>query len=128
MTNTTIYTTPETKATIIKTIESQKARSCWMKGVKNYAINLIDKVDEGAPINELTLLNGADDWSAYSYGGSALIYDYDIAKTLCTPSELKKTGNGFKQPNNRETWLDVQARALYQAAELIINTVNSLIL
>lgn len=51
----------------------------------------------------------------YNWGGSSLIYDADIAGRLCCPSELKKTRNGERRPNSREEWLDVQARALYQA-------------
>lgn len=61
------------------------------------------------------MLNGAQDWDNYSYSGSALIYNKDIANRLCTMSELKRTRNGEFKPNSRETWLDVQARALYQA-------------
>lgn len=52
---------------------------------------------------------------------------YDIAKLLCTPSELKKTDYGRKLPNSTEDWLDVQARALYQAYMLIANLFNKLI-
>lgn len=62
------------------------------------------------------LKNGADGWEAYSWGGSALIYNSDIAERLCTPSELKKTRNGERRPNRDEEWLDTQARALFQAA------------
>jgi hypothetical protein len=39
---------------------------------------------------------------------------------FCTPSELKKTHNGERKPNKNEEWLDVQARALNQAAKMII--------
>lgn len=70
-------------------------------------------------IVEKALLNGADDWNAYSWGGCALCYDGDIAERLCSPSELKKTRNGERRPNSREEWLDVQARALYQAARRV---------
>jgi hypothetical protein len=65
------------------------------------------------------LLNGAANWGEYSYGGCALIYDGDIAERLCAPSEYRKTREGQRAPNARETWLDVQARALGQAATLI---------
>ena len=67
------------------------------------------------------MLNGAQDWEQYSWGGSALIYDGDIAERLCCPSELKKTRNGERRPNSREEWLDVQARALYQASSRVVN-------
>ena len=62
------------------------------------------------------LKNGASDWDQYSWGGSSLIYNSDIAERLCCPSELKKTRNGERRPNSREEWLDTQARALRQAA------------
>lgn len=74
----------------------------------------------GSPADRKALLNGADNWRQYSYGGCALIYDSDIAETLCSPSELKKVKGGDRQPNSRESWLDVQARALYQAERLIV--------
>ena len=62
---------------------------------------------------------GADSWREYSYGGGALIYDGDIARKLCAPWELRRTRDGARRPNSRETWLDVQARALGQAASWI---------
>lgn len=62
------------------------------------------------------MLNGADSWIQYSWGGCSLIYDGDIAERLCSPSELKKTRNGERKPNGNEEWLDTQARALYQAS------------
>jgi len=65
------------------------------------------------------LLNGAANWREYSYGGCALIYDAEIAELLCAPGEYRKTRQGERAPNARETWLDVQARALGQAANLI---------
>jgi hypothetical protein len=66
-------------------------------------------------------LNGARDWRQYSEGGCSLVYNEDIAVRLCTPSELKKTSNGMRNPNASETWIDVQARALQQAFWLIRN-------
>lgn len=47
-------------------------------------------------------MNGASTWSEYSWGGSALIYNGDIAKRLCNPSELKRTHNGERRPNSQE--------------------------
>lgn len=114
-------------------IEAEPARSAWDKGRKAYALELLDELDEAIKggyfaEDKLTdraalkaqMLNGADSWSQYSHGGSALIYDGDIAERLCSPSELKKTRNGERRPNGREEWLDVQARALSQAANMII--------
>ncbi len=105
---------------------SRKDRSTWNKGVTAYAIDFIDWCINNIRYfkGDLTkfadyeqfILNGAPNWSKYSWGGSALIYDGDIAAALCTPSELKRTCNGELRPNSREYWLDTQARALYQAA------------
>lgn len=105
-------------------IEARKTRSAWDKGVTLYALELLDNfydlpaADNRQEIKK-TLLNGASDWSEYSWGGCSLIYNGDIAKRLCSPSELKRTRGGNRRPNSREEWLDVQARALYQAFRLI---------
>lgn len=110
---------------IKKNLETRKDRSAWDKGVTVYALEMLDDVAENidydgkepetrAELKEKAL-NGAADWSQYSWGGSSLIYDCDIAERLCTPSELKKTRGGERRPNGREEWLDVQARALQQA-------------
>lgn len=116
-------------------ITASSARSAWARGVKTYALDLVEELEYRAEyeerkpdnMNELKrwMLNGAADWSQYSEGGCALIYNGDIARRLCTPSELKKTDNGRKDPNPRESWIDCQARALYQAATLIVNVINS---
>lgn len=110
-------------------LEGNKDRSAWGRGVNVYALELVESLEERAayegrnpePGQECRewLLNGAQDWNQYSWGGSALIYDCDIAERLCTPSELKKTRNGERRPNSREEWLDTQARALYQACNRV---------
>ena len=115
-----------------KELEARKDRSAWNKGVTLYAFELVEELEERAkyegrnpePGKECRewMLNGADDWNNYSWGGCSLIYDSDIAERLCCPSELKRTRNGERRPNGREEWLDTQARALYQAA----NRVSSL--
>lgn len=64
------------------------------------------------------LLNGAKDWISYSHDGNAKIYNEDIAFILCNDDELKTTKKGKLLLNN-EPWLDMQARALSQAAKLI---------
>ena len=114
------------KETIITALESHNARSAWSKGVKSYAIDLVDGLDDCLNITKEKLLNGARTWSEYSYGGCALIYDSDIAEALCSPSELKARRGGEWQPNKSETWLDVQARALHQASALILRTLKRL--
>ena len=117
-----------TKIELIKAIKASKARSAWAKGVKWYALNLVEesyKQDTDiVKVNMSVYLNGAETWKEYSYGGCALVYDYDIAKWLCTPSELKKTDFGRKQPNGSVTWLDVQAQALKQAHSLIAELIK----
>lgn len=111
------------KIELLQAIENEKARSTWSKAVKIYAYEIVESLDEDengeVDTNEESILNGADDWNAYSWGGSSLIYDADIAERTCSPSELKKVKGGERRPNSREEWLDVQAKALYQAARLI---------
>lgn len=122
---------------IKEALEARKDRSAWDKGVTVYALELVEGLQEAidggyfdpedlaAPkIVKNALLNGASDWDQYSWGGSSLIYNGDIAERLCTPSELKKTRNGERIPNSREDWLDVQARALFQACNIIMKLVR----
>ena len=100
-------------------------RSAWKKGVKKYADELLDNLEEEAQINgrlpknekELKewMLNGAMDWEDYSYRGYALKLDSQIAWRLCNPSELKKKEGGRLAPNRREGWLDLQTKALRDA-------------
>jgi hypothetical protein len=114
-------------------LASEKPRSAWERGVKEYAEELTEELENAIRDGYYTedkltdraalktqLLNGAADWSQYSYGGSALIYDGDIAERLCSPSEYKRSREGERRPNSREEWLDVQARALYQACNMIL--------
>ena len=107
------------KEEIEEALEKEKARSAWDKGVLIYAIEILDSMGD-KEVTEKNLLNGAKDWLQYSYGGCALVYDVDICHRLCTPSEIKKTRDGARRPNKKETWFDTQARALYQAARLIM--------
>lgn len=108
-------------------IEERPARSAWGRGVKEYALEMVDHLEEyndgdiPHTMENLNawLLNGARDWKQASEGGSWLITDEEIAQRLCSPAELKKVAGGRRQPNKRETWLDVQARALNQAAQIV---------
>lgn len=118
-------------------LEAQKDRSAWGRGVNAYALELLEELRERAayegrnpePGKECRewMLNGAQDWAQYSWGGSSLIYDGDIAERLCTPSELKKTRNGERRPNIREEWLDTQARALNQACNRVARLYRSIV-
>jgi hypothetical protein len=100
-------------------IEATTPRSQWQKAVKAYALEMLEELDDDQPPTRENLLNGADDWTAYSYGGSSLVYDVEIAARLATPSELKRKKGGTLPPNRTEQWLDCQAHALSQAARLI---------
>ena len=119
---------------LLQKVENVKVRSAWNNGVKTYAIELLDdaasnrECEEFASLQELkeSILNGASDWMQYSEGGCSLIYNADIAERLCSPSELKRTKNGLNDPNSRENWVQVQARALFQAWELVKRTYNEM--
>lgn len=107
-------------------------RSAWDRGLISYAYMILDnglmqdqdRKSAPAPdhINRKIaawLMCGAESWREYSDVGFALIYNGDIARTLCAPWELRRTYDGARQPNSWETWLDVQTRALMQAAAWI---------
>lgn len=115
--------------TIRTELNSRHDRSAWNKGVTLYALDLLEDIQwyandaERLPIDGAELeqwaLNGASCWEQYSNGGCSLCYDGQIAERVCTPSELKRKHGGAYEPNSRETWLDVQARALHQACNRI---------
>ena len=122
-------------------IENDKTRnrSARDRGGTAYALDLLDQLQESVDYGDAdlscileprylrgVLLNGAESWKQYSWGGCSLCYDGDIAERLCTPSELKKTRNGERRPNGREEWLDVQARALYRAASRIFRAAEEI--
>lgn len=119
---------------VMSNVEQTKTRSAWERGVKAYAVELVEDLAfnvqcgwhtaddfSSRRLLEKAMLNGANSWNQYSEGGCALIYDADIAARMCAPWELRKTDNGRKAPNPRESWIDVQSRALYQAAQLVLN-------
>ena len=99
--------------------------SQWSKGVDQYAKELLqDLKDNGYTTVTLEhLLNGAQNWSEYSWSGCSLIYNDDIAERLATPSEIKqqtRRGGLSSYANANEQWLDTQARALSQASREIM--------
>ena len=121
------------KEKLYNKIDSIKPRSAWSKGVKEYALELVEKIEhEEIDSNGLqeTLLTGARNWKEYSYGGCACIYDSDIALRLSNKSELKKVRYDEKNSsvnqfaNSKENWLDVQSRALSQACNLIKSNIG----
>ena len=122
------------KEWIISELEIMKkrfARSAWDKGVYDYAFDILKPLgDELENVKAYTLMNGVNTWTAYSYGGCALICDDDIAKRMCTPSEYKKYLNA--SPNSKlsdsDYWLgNVQTRALFQAMSKIRSAYISII-
>lgn len=111
-------------------LKAKKTYSAWDRGVNAYALELAAALENRASYEDHDpsrdecrewMLNGARNWSEYSYGGCSLIYDGDIAERLCTPGEIKRTRHGERRPNSREGWLDVQARALSQACSRVIH-------
>lgn len=117
---------------LLQRVENVKVRSAWDNGVKTYAIELLDDAESNRECEDFSnlqelkeaILNGVNDWMQYSENGHSLIYNSDIAERLCTPSELKRTKNGLNDPNNRENWIQCQARALFQAWEMIKQVYN----
>ncbi len=89
---------------LLATFSRTQDRSAWNHGVTAHALDLLDAfIDASATeLERSALLNGASSWAEYSHGGSALIYDSDIAKRLCTPSELKRKRGDELPPNSRE--------------------------
>ncbi len=116
---------------IQKEISNYPSCSAWDKGVRTYAEEIfysyIEDLDDDfiEQITEKDLLIGAEDWQRYSEGGFSLISDTDICKRLCSPSEQKNTQNSERKPNSKEDWIDIQARALQQAAAIILSIVNT---
>ena len=123
---------------LIENAPQRKNVSAWKNGVKNYALWILDELpddycmifDNQQELKEQLknftslLLKGNDNWYQYSYCGNAYCYDNDIAMALCNLSEYRKCKGGEKEPNRRETWLDVQARALFQAELLITSAIR----
>lgn len=120
---------------LIKAVKGYKPRNAYERGVKKYAIEILERrdpkpreqIDVGSDLWRLEdkLLDNAGSWGNYSWGGCSLIEDHKIAKRLLTPYEYKVfcTPDGrwaYRDPNPKEQWLDVQTRALYQAAQLIL--------
>lgn len=122
-------TKEQVKEILRKKLESNRL-SCWNRGVIRYAYNLVLRVKNGTELPkdftslEDLLLDGSWDWKDFSYSGKAYVYDNTICARLATPSEKKRTRDGFLNPNKHESWKDVQTRALMQASQLIYEIVN----
>ena len=108
---------------IVSALTDEHPRSAWERGVVAYAESMLEDLDPECELYprtaEKVLLNGAPSWHDYSWGGCALIYNADIAERLCSSYEFRRSDNGRRRPNAREEWLDTQARACFQAAQLV---------
>ncbi len=120
---------------VLADLDALPARSAWDRGVKQYALDILAGAVKESLVSLPALagdrglfhsvcLYGARDWKEYSYGACALVYDADIAQRLCTRTWLLQTDGGRRAPNNRETWLDVQAHALAQAESLLYTVIR----
>lgn len=110
-------------------IKNEPCRLHWERAVKDYALEMIDQCDEKDITSYKQLLNHADINNMTDYaiarnlseGGCFEICNADIAKRLCTPSQLKRytRKDGTVRDLTRESWLDAQTRAVYQAILLL---------
>lgn len=117
--------------------------SAWKKGVREYALELLDQLHEeytwqnrhheidyengfATTRNAIqkVLLSGASDWDEYSAGDCSMVYEGEIAARLCSPSQLKRYDGGTKTPRNYDSWIEVQAGALHQAAALVLEQIS----
>lgn len=116
-------------------LDNVNAKTTWNKAVKDYAKMIIDNLISTSVITEATtidklviklMLNGVSDWNEYSTSGMALNSDREIASRLCTETELKRKRNGDLPPSQSETWVQAQARCLYQASNMISTLVHEM--
>lgn len=118
-------TTPLTKTMAYNKNEMKKkilespAQTKWEKGVKQYALELATEAEEKEYLSEeefeKALLNGAQDWRQYSYGGCSLINDDEIFCRLFTQTTLRKW-----LIKGKLGALDLQAQALKEACNLVM--------
>ncbi len=101
-------------------LDRMPSRSAWDRGVKAYAYDLLDSIQDQS-VTKANLLNGAHNWKHWATSGSGLAYDSDIAERMCTPSELKRKDGGRLPPNSSESWLDMEAYAAEQAAWWVLH-------
>lgn len=107
------------KKEMLERLANIRNRSAWNKGVTKYAIEILEDI-EADEITIATLAkwnwNGAGDALSYSENGRPLISGDDICERLCPPSIVRKHPS---RPNGKESWIDVQGRALDKAMYMI---------
>ena len=109
--------------------ERRRPRSAWNRGVAEYAAEILAALDGDVEISDdaegrRRLLFGADGWETYSRSGSSLMYDNEIAERLLPPSRAARIGNSSYGYMGMD-WLEVQAVALRQAENLIMETLRN---
>lgn len=115
-------------------LNTASRRTAWERGVLRYAYDLFGAYVDSLGIHDLQvrigkiseadLLRGAESWQQYSAMGRALIWDRDICLRLGTKYQIQKTERGQKQPARGGTWAELQAKALGEAAQIVIAAVN----
>lgn len=142
------YTEKQIATLLMGAIMAKKMpRPAWDKGLREYAVWYIlnpialdgdDTQRQDWNVSSLRelILNGAKDyqnphseyraWVRYSEGGCAIISNYEIARVLCSPSVFKKVEKSIENGTSDTNWVEIQARALYQAAQLIYETFNQM--
>ena len=113
----------------------ERSYTNWTRAVCQYAMEMLESFEENngfdvEKLNEKSLLRGARDWQQYSNGGFSLVGNSEIAERLCSPTQLYIYERGMKAPVGMKTlqgtahsdssWIDVQAVALKQAAEMVL--------
>lgn len=106
-----------------------RQRSAWMRAVYVIALDMIDAVEEvpadgvdSAENLRRTLLRGAPDWAAYTFGGMLFRWDGEIARLLMTPARYQYYWvDGHALPDGM-TWYGLYSRAVEQAWRVIRET------
>ena len=124
------------RSDLLTRLQNHKVNSAWHDGVKGYAIEIVENYapEEVNSVDDVLNYRREPNEKLYSVahmqseGGCFEIYNEDIALRLCTPSEFKrahyKDGSMKQMANARESWLDVQGRAVFQAYSLIQNIIK----
>lgn len=126
-----ILATPANLSTLRGLVSSSSARSAWSRGVRAYALDLLDSIKELSnyemnntgeylAISEEVALNGAGSWSNYAAGGCGLVYTSAILERLCTASELRRLNRSDIDA------IEIEGRALFQAWRLIAENLGKL--
>lgn len=140
MTTTTTMNAPTTATGVSQAAErltlvrdaiasTPRQRSAWMRAVYVIALDMIDAVEEvpaygvdSAENLRRTLLRGAPDWAAYTFGGMLFRWDGEIARLLMSPARYRYYWVDDHALPGGMTWYDLYARAVEQAWHVICDT------